>query len=74
MLVVDCRRETCGAFGGAILISRLAARGAAGTVSDGAERDSGDVAGMDFPVSCSGASVPLSLVRHHAVELDVPIG
>jgi regulator of RNase E activity RraA len=43
-------------------------------VSDGATRDSGDVAGMDFPVFCSGASAPLSLVRHHAVEIDVPIG
>ena len=74
MLVVDCRGESYGAFGGAILISRLAAHGAAGMVSDGATRDSREVAGMDFSVFCSGASTPLSLVRHHAVESGVPIG
>lgn len=74
VMVIDCRGDTYGAFGGAILISRLAARGAAGMVSDGATRDSGDIAGMEFPVFCSGASAPLSLVRHHAVEIDVPIG
>ena len=74
VLVVDCRGETYGAFGGGILISRLAARGAAGMVSDGAVRDMEDVCSMDLPVFCAGASAPLSLVRHHAVDINVPIG
>lgn len=74
VLVVDCRGETYGAFGGGILISRLAARGAAGMVSDGSVRDMADVCRMDLPVFCAGASAPLSLVRHHAIDIDVPIG
>ncbi len=43
-------------------------------VSDGATRDSGEVATMDFPAFCAGASSPPGLVRHHAVEFDEPIG
>ena len=74
VFVVDCRGETYAAFGGGILISRLAARGAAGMVSDGSVRDMADVAAMDFPVFCAGATAPLSLVRHHAVDVDVAIG
>ena len=73
VLVVDCRGETYSAFGGGILISRLAALGAAGMVSDGSVRDMSDVSAMDLPVFCAGASAPLSLVRHHAVDSDVPI-
>jgi regulator of RNase E activity RraA len=29
---------------------------------------------MDFPVFCAGGSAPLNLIRHHAVDLNVPIG
>lgn len=74
VLVADCRGETYAAFGGGILISRLAARRAAGMVSDGAVRDMSDVSTMTLPVFCAGASAPLSLARHHAVDCDVPIG
>ena len=74
VLVADCRGETYAAFGGGILIARLAARRAAGMVSDGVVRDMAEVSAMALPVFCAGASAPLSLVRHHAVDVDVPIG
>ena len=74
VLVVDCRGETYAAFGGGILLARLAARGAAGMVSDGAVRDMSAISSMGLPVFCAGAAAPLSLARHHAVDFEVPIG
>src|SRR6478735_4890902 len=74
VLVIDCRGETRVASGGQILTTRLKVRGAAGLVSDGPVRDSGAIAGMDFPVYCAGGSAPLNLIHHHAIDLDVPIG
>ena len=73
VLVIDCRGEKRAASGGQILMTRLALRGAAGFVSDGPVRDSGAIAAMNFPVFCAGASAPLNLIHHHAVDLDVPI-
>jgi regulator of RNase E activity RraA len=74
VLVMDCRRDAHAASGGQILTTRLKVRGAAGLVTDGGLRDSGPIAEMDFPVFCAGPSAPLNLVRHHAVDVDVPIG
>jgi regulator of RNase E activity RraA len=73
VLVIDCRGEQRVASAGQILITRLKVRGAAGFVSDGGIRDADAVAGMAFPVFVSGASAPLNLVHHHAVDIDVPI-
>jgi len=74
VLVSDCRGETRVASGGQILTTRLQVRGAAGMVSDGPVRDSGQISQMDFPVYCAGGSAPLNLIHHHAVDLNVPIG
>jgi regulator of RNase E activity RraA len=74
VLVLDCRGETRVASGGQILTTRLKVRGAAGLVSDGPVRDSGEIAKMDFPVYCAGGSAPLNLIFHHATDLNVPIG
>jgi regulator of RNase E activity RraA len=74
VLVLDCRGEKRVASGGQILTTRLKVRGAAGLVSDGPVRDSGAIAGMDFPVYCAGGSAPLNLLCHHAIDLNVPIG
>jgi regulator of RNase E activity RraA len=74
VLVLDCRGETRVASGGQILTTRLKVRGAAGLVSDGPVRDSGQIAKMDFPVYCAGGSAPLNLIYHHAIDLNVPIG
>ncbi len=74
VLVLDCRGEKRVASGGQILTTRLMMRGAAGLVSDGPVRDSGEIAKMDFPVYCAGGSAPLNLLYHHATDLNVPIG
>jgi regulator of RNase E activity RraA len=74
VLVLDCRQERRVASGGMILTTRLKVRGAAGLVSDGAVRDSSDIAKLDFPVYCAGGSAPLNLLMHHALDQNVPIG
>ena len=74
VLVLDCRGEKRVASGGQILTTRLMVRGAAGLVSDGPVRDSGEISKMDFPVYCQGGSAPLNLIYHHAIDLNVPIG
>jgi regulator of RNase E activity RraA len=74
VLVQDCRGDARVASGGQILMTRLKVRGAAGMVTDGGLRDSGPIAEMGFHVFCAGASAPLNLVLHHAVDIDVPIG
>jgi regulator of RNase E activity RraA len=74
VLVLDCRGEKRVASGGQILTTRLQKRGVAGLVSDGPVRDSGAISRMDFPVFCAGGSAPLNLIRHHAIDLNVPIG
>ena len=74
VLVIDTRGEKRVASGGQILTTRLKVRGAAGLVSDGPVRDSGEIAKMDFPVFCAGGSAPLNLIPHHAIDLNVPVG
>jgi regulator of RNase E activity RraA len=74
VFVIDSRGDRRAASAGSILISRLMVRGAAGVVTDGGFRDSGDIAGLDFPVYQSAPSPPTNLIHHHAVDLDVPIG
>jgi len=74
VLVLDCRQEKRVASGGQILTQRLKVRGAAGLVSDGPVRDSGEIAKMDFHVYCAGGSAPLNLLHHHALDQNVPIG
>ena len=73
VLVMDCRGDLRGASGGNILMTRLRVRGAAGVVSDGSMRDSPEIADNPFPVFCAGRSANLSLVIHHAVDVNVPI-
>ena len=74
VLVMDCRGDTAAASAGQILVTRLMKRGVAGLVSDGCIRDAGPIAEMPFPVFCAGPSAPLNLVRHHAQEINVPVG
>lgn len=74
VMVVDCRGDKRAASGGEILTTRLMKRGVAGLVSDGPVRDSSPIAELPFQVFCAGASAPLNLVHHHAVDLNVPIG
>ena len=74
VLVMDARRDASAATGGDILMTRLMVRGAAGIVTDGGLRDTPTIEKLDFPVYCAARSAPLNLVRHHAIDAQVPIG
>jgi regulator of RNase E activity RraA len=74
VLVLDCRGDLRAANAGAILVTRAKVRGAVAVVSDGAFRDSPEIARMPFPVFAAGRSATLSLAVHHAVDINVPIG
>jgi regulator of RNase E activity RraA len=74
VLVIDSRKNPGAASAGGILVSRLAARGCAGVVTDGGFRDSPDIAAMDFPAYHTRPSAPTNLTLHQAIDLNVPIG
>lgn len=74
VLVIDARQQTRAASLGHILATRLKARGAAGIVTDGAIRDSGDFLALDLPTFTAGSSPVTNLLQHHVVESQVPIG
>src|SRR6266849_8135744 len=74
VLVMDARRDATAATGGDILMTRLMVRGAAGIVTDGGLRDSPTIERLAWPAYCGARSAPLNLVRHHAVDMQVPIG
>lgn len=74
VLVVDSRKDHTAASAGAILVTRLFKRGAAGIVTDGGFRDSPDIAELPFPAYHVSPSAPTNLLRHHATDIDVAIG
>lgn len=74
ILVMDCRGDASVAAAGSILSTRMQVRGAAGIVTDGGLRDATTIARLDMPAWCAGASAPTNLIRHHALDLNTPIG
>jgi regulator of RNase E activity RraA len=74
VLVMDARRDASAATGGDILMARLMVRGVAGIVTDGGLRDTPTIEKMPWPAYCAARSAPLNLVRHHAVDSQLPIG
>lgn len=74
VLVMDCRRDASAASGGSILLTRLQVRGCAGVVSDAGVRDVETIADLDMPCFCAGASAPTNLSKHHAADMNIPIG
>lgn len=73
VFVIDSRRNASAASAGGILVTRLMKRGAAGIVTDGGFRDSPEIAELPFPAYHAHPAAPTNLIRHHAVDLDVPI-
>jgi regulator of RNase E activity RraA len=73
VFVVDSRGDPKAASAGGILLTRLMRRGVAGAVTDGGFRDTPELAAMDWPVYHAAPSAPTNLIRHHAVDLNVPI-
>jgi regulator of RNase E activity RraA len=74
VLVIDCRGDARAASAGGILVRRLEVRGVAGLVTDGGLRDTPEIALRRFPVYCKAPAAPISLIGHHAVESNVPVG
>lgn len=74
VLVMDCRQDKRAASAGSILITRMMVRGAAGVVTDGGLRDTPAIEQLDLPVYCAARSAPTNLTRHHAMDINVPIG
>ncbi|MGH6816860.1 MAG: ribonuclease activity regulator RraA [Hyphomicrobiaceae bacterium] len=73
VLVIDSRKDARAASGGDILMTRLMQRGVAGCVTDGGMRDCPEIATMPFPVYQQRPAPPISLIQHHAIEMNVPI-
>ncbi len=73
VFVIDSRRNPAAASAGAILVMRLWKRGAAGIVTDGGLRDSPEIARLPIPAYHAAAAAPTNLIKHHAVDLNVPI-
>ena len=74
VLVMDSRGDASAASAGSILVTRMMVRGVAGVVTDGGLRDSHEIAALAIPAYCQGPSAPTNLIKHHAVDLNVPIG
>ncbi|MCC2973170.1 ribonuclease activity regulator RraA [Massilia sp. IC2-476] len=74
VLVMDCRGDVSVASAGSILATRMQVRGAAGIVTDGGLRDASGIAKLDMPAWCAGPSAPTNLIRHHALDINAPIG
>ena len=74
VFVIDSRNDAKAASAGGILVTRLHKRGVAGIVTDGGFRDSGEIAKIPFPTYHRQPAAPTNLIRHHAVDLNVPIG
>lgn len=74
VLVMDSRCDPQAASGGNLLVGRLMKRGAAGVVTDGGFRDTPEIAAMPFAAYHARPSAPTNLIRHHAVDVQQPIG
>jgi regulator of RNase E activity RraA len=74
VMVFDSRKDASAASAGGILVTRLYKRGVAGVVTDGGFRDTPDIEKLPFPVYHSRPSAPTNLIRHHALDINQPIG
>lgn len=74
VMVIDSRKDATAASAGGILVTRLYTRGVAGIVTDGGFRDSPDIAKLPFPAYHARPSAPTNLMRHHALDINQPIG
>ncbi len=74
VLVMDCRGDASAASAGSILAKRLEYRGCAGIVTDGGLRDCAGISKLDMQVYCANPSAPTNLTKHHAADINVPVG
>ena len=74
VFVCDSRGDPTAASAGGILVGRLQQRGVSGIVTDGGFRDTPDIQNLDMPAYHARPSAPTNLIKHRAVDLNVPIG
>ena len=74
VFMIDAREDASAASAGSIILTRLMKRGCAGVVTDGGFRDTPAIARLAMPAYHTRPAAPTSLVRHHAVDVNVPIG
>ncbi|MFZ4285861.1 ribonuclease activity regulator RraA [Variovorax sp. HJSM1_2] len=73
VLVMDSRNDASAASSGGLLLTRLMKRGVAGVVTDGGFRDTPEIAQMPICAYHQRPSAPTNLIKHHAVDLQLPI-
>jgi regulator of RNase E activity RraA len=74
VMVIDSRGDASAASAGGILVTRLWKRGVAGVVTDGGFRDTPDIAELPFAAYHAQPSAPTNLIKHHAADINLPIG
>ncbi len=74
VLVIDARGDLRAGSMGAILATRMKQRGAAGAVTDGAFRDSPEIAASGLAAYARAAHAAANKTIHHPTDLQVPIG
>jgi len=74
VFVIDSRKDPQAASAGNILVTRLMKRGVVGVVTDGGFRDTPAIVELGFPAYANRPSSPTNLTRHHALDIDNPIG
>jgi regulator of RNase E activity RraA len=73
VLVIDARGDMRAGTLGNILATRIAGRGAAGIVTDGAFRDAPAIRSLDLPTYAGGSHPNISFTIHHPIDINVPI-
>jgi regulator of RNase E activity RraA len=73
VLVIDGRGDVRAGCLGAILATRMKVRGAAGAVTDGAFRDSPEIAASGLPAYARAAHGAANKTIHHPADFGLPI-
>ena len=73
VLVIDARGDIRAGSMGAILATRMKQRGAAGAVTDGAFRDSPEIAASGLAAYARAAHAASNKTIHHPTDLQLPI-
>lgn len=73
VLVIDARGDVRAGSAGAILCTRMKMRGAAGVVTDGAFRDTPEIAASGLPAYARAAHAGTNKTIHHPTDIQLPI-